>query len=137
MLQSVKLLVSAKYKLSILSLYSVNLYSLNCQVNFVSNYLGTFYLQYQIMNTKVSSCILLSIKLFYRNVLQCIKEDFFGMSVVTASSRDIKGNTSMSDEEKRKAKAKEAMDERNKIKKQPNKVPFNFSLNLMNRVQWL
>ena len=69
MLQSVKLLVSAKYKLSILSLYSVNLYSLNCQVNFVSNYLGTFYLQYQIMNTKVSSCILLSIKLFYRNVL--------------------------------------------------------------------
>ena len=59
------------------------------------------------------------------------------MRVARTSSRDIKGNTSMSDEEKRKAKAKEAMDERNKIKKQPNKVPFNFSLNLMNRVQWL
>ena len=46
------------------------------------------------------------------------------MSVARTSSRDIKGNTSMGNEEKRKSKEKETMDEWNKTKKQPNKVTF-------------
>ena len=48
------------------------------------------------------------------------------MSVARTSSRDIKGNTSMGNEEKRKSKGNEAMDEWNKTKKQPNKVTLQF-----------